>query len=340
MPARSIDIHTHILTEEAMAQLARESPRVAPILKERSEDGAAIMEIDGKIMQRVVPRALWDVDWRLRDMAANDVDVQLLSPTTQTFFYDIEPGLGAACAALQNELIAQTVRAHPGRFIGLAALPLQAPERAADELRRAMTRLDLRGAEIGSNVGGRNLDDPQLEPVWATAAELGAFILVHPHNIGARERMQSYYLSNFVGLPFETTLAAASLVFGGVLARHPRLKFCFSHGGGFVPYQAGRFLHGWEVRPESKARLAESPAQSLALLNYDSIVHSRRTLDYLVDLAGHDHVLLGSDYPFDMGNLDCVRRVRELDIPDAQRDGILGGNARRLLGWSAAGAGG
>jgi aminocarboxymuconate-semialdehyde decarboxylase len=238
MPGSSIDIHTHILTQETMALLARESPRVAPILKEMREDSAALMEIDGKIMQKHVPRGLWDVEWRLRDMDANDVDVQLLSPTTQTFFYEVEDGLGAACAALQNDQIAKTVARHPRRFIGLAALPLQAPARAADELKRAMTTLGLRGAEIGSNVCARNLDDPQLEPVWATAEELGAFILVHPHNFAARERLQSYYLSNFVGLPFETTLAATSLVFGGVLARHPKLTFCFSHGGGYVPYHA------------------------------------------------------------------------------------------------------
>jgi len=336
MPARSIDIHTHILTEEAMSLLARESPRVAPILKEVGADSAAVMEIDGKVMQRPVPRGLWDVDWRLRDMDANDVDVQLLSPTNQTFFYEAEPGLGAACAALQNEQIAKVVRRHPDRFIGLGALPLQAPERAADELRRAMTRLGLRGAEIGSNVCARNLDDPQLEPVWATAAELGAFILVHPHNFTSRDRLTSYYLSNFVGLPFETTLAATSLVFGGVLERHPGLKICFSHGGGYVPYQMGRFIHGWEVRPEPKANLKDGPARSLAMLYFDSIVHSRRTLEYLVDLTGHDHVLLGSDYPFDMGNLDCVRRVRELAVPQAQRDAVLGGNAQRLLGVNAA----
>jgi aminocarboxymuconate-semialdehyde decarboxylase len=337
MPGPSIDIHTHILTEETMSLLARESPRVAPILKDMREDSAAVMEIDGKIMQRHVPRGLWDVDWRLRDMDTNDVDVQLLSPTTQTFFYEAEPALGAACAALQNDQIAKMVARHPSRFIGLAALPLQAPERAADELKRAMTSLGLRGAEIGSNVCARNLDDPQLEPVWATAAELGAFILVHPHNFAARERLQSYYLSNFVGLPFETTLAAASLVFGGVLARHPKLTFCFSHGGGYVPYQMGRFAHGWAVRPESKVHLKESPEQSLSLLYFDSIVHSRRTLEYLVDIAGSDRVLLGSDYPFDMGNLDCVQRVRAIDVPPAQREGVLGATAQRLLRWTPPG---
>ena len=333
MPGPSIDIHTHILTQETMTLLARESPRVAPILKEMREDSAALMEIDGKIMQKHVPRGLWDVEWRLRDMDANDVDVQLLSPTTQTFFYEVEEGLGVACAALQNDQIAKMVARHPRRFIGLAALPLQAPTRAADELKRAMTTLGLRGAEIGSNVCARNLDDPQLEPVWAAAEELGAFILVHPHNFAARERLQSYYLSNFVGLPFETTLAATSLVFGGVLARHPKLAFCFSHGGGYVPYQSGRFVHGWEVRPEPKLHLQDGPKQSLSLLYFDSIVHSKRTLEYLVDIAGYERVLLGSDYPFEMGNLDCVARVREIDVPAAQRDGILGASAQRLLRW-------
>jgi aminocarboxymuconate-semialdehyde decarboxylase len=326
-----IDIHTHILTEEAMALLARESPRVAPVLKDVGEESAAVMEIDGKVMQRPVPRGLWDVEWRLREMDASNVDIQLLSPTTQTFFYEQEPSLGATCAALQNEQIAKVVRRHPDRFIGLAALPLQTPERAAEELRRAMTALGLRGAEIGSNVCARNLDDPQLEPVWATAAELGAFILVHPHNFAARDRLQSFFLSNLVGLPFETTLAATSLVFSGVLARHPTLRFCFSHGGGYVPYQMGRFMHGWEVRSEPKAVLKENPKESLSKLYFDSIVHSQRTLEYLVDIAGYDRILLGSDYPFDMGNLDCVRRVQELGIPQTQRDSILGAHAKQML---------
>jgi aminocarboxymuconate-semialdehyde decarboxylase len=327
----TIDIHTHILTDETMQLLAGISPRVAPIMKDIGRDSAAVLEINGKVMQKPVPRGLWDVAWRLREMDENDVGMQLLMPTTQTFYYEEEAELGAACAALQNDQIAKTVSQHPDRFIALGTLPMQAPELAAAELRRAMSKLSLRGFEMGSNICSRNLDDPSLDPVWATAAELGAFIFIHPHNFSARERLQSYLQSNSVGLPFETTLAATSLVFGGVLERYPTLKICLSHGGGYVPYQKGRFIHSWEVRQEPRVNLKKSPEEAFAKFYFDSIVHSKRTLEYLVDIAGYEHVLLGSDYPFDMGNLDCVRRVEEIDVPREQRDSILGTRARELL---------
>jgi len=332
MSARqTVDIHSHILTDETMRLLGKLSPRVAPIMKDIGRDSAAVMEINGKVMQRPVPRGMWDVDWRLREMDENDVGIQLLLPTTQTFYYEEEDKLAADCAALQNDQIARTVAAHPKRFIGMATLPMQAPQLAADELRRAMTKLGLRGFEFGSNICARNLDDPTLEPVWATAAELEAFLFIHPHNFTSRERLHAYLLNNFVGLPFETTLAATSLVFGGVLDRHPTLKICLSHGGGFVPYQLGRFVHGWHVRPEPKVNLTTPPDESFARFYYDSIVHSKRTLEYLVDIAGFEHVLLGSDYPFDMGNLDCVRRVEQASLPAQQRDSILGARAKTLL---------
>jgi aminocarboxymuconate-semialdehyde decarboxylase len=185
---------------------------------------------------------------------------------------------------------------------------------------------------IGTHVRGRNLDDPALEPFWSTAARLGAFIFIHPHGGAGAERLGSYYLKNLVGLPFETTIAGASLVFGGVLERHPDLKICLSHGGGFLPYQAGRFRHGFDVRPEAKVALKGSPEASIARLHYDTILHAKPTLEFLIASAGADHVLLGSDYPFDMGNPDCVARIEALAIPPADRDLILGGYADRLLG--------
>ena len=263
--ARTIDCHTHVLTEEAMRLLAKQSPKVAPKLTNIDARGGTL-EIDGKVVQHPLPREIWDLGLRLRDMDANGVDVQVLSPNVFTFFYGHEVALTLACAALQNEEIAAVVRRHPGRFLGLGAVPLQEPQLAADELKRSMTQLGLRGAMIGTNVNGRNLDDPALEPFWAAAETLGAFIFVHPSAGAGAERLTSYYLRNMVGLPFETTIAGASLVFGGVLERYPRLKICLAHGGGFVPYQAGRFQHGWEVRAEAKLRLHNPPTESLSRL--------------------------------------------------------------------------
>jgi aminocarboxymuconate-semialdehyde decarboxylase len=322
---RTIDSHTHMLTQEAMRLLGKASPKVGPVLK------GDTLEIDGKVVQHPHPREIWDVALRLRDMDSNDVDVQVLSPTVFTFFYGQEAALALTCSMVQNEDIAAVVRQHPERFLGLGTVPLQAPQMAADELRRSMTKLGLRGAMIGSNVNGRNLDDPALEPFWATAEELDAFIFIHPHAGVGAERLGSYYLKNLVGLPLETTIAATSLVFGGVLERYPALKVCLSHGGGFVPYQAGRFEHGWDVRDEAKVKLKSPPAASLGRLFYDTILHSKTNLEFLIGAVGPEHVLLGSDYPFDMGNLDCVARVLALSIPPASRDLILGGYARTLL---------
>ena len=300
---RTIDCHTHILGEEAMRRLGKESAKVAPIMDKRG-DPACKLTIDGAVAQDPFPREMWDTEKRLRDMDANGVDMQVLAPTVFTFFYQHEPALGLACAALQNEEIAAGIKRHPDRFLGIGGVPLQAPELAAQELERAMTKLGLRGAMIGTHVRGRNLDDPALEPFWAAAARLGAFIFIHPHGGAGAERLGSYYLKNLVGLPFETTIAGASLVFGGVLERHPDLKICLSHGGGFLPYQAGRFRHGFEVRPEAKVNLEGSPEASIARLYYDTILHAKPTLEFLIASAGADHVRLGSDYPYDIGNID------------------------------------
>lgn len=328
---RTIDCHTHILTEEAMRLLAKQSPKVAPKLTNLDARGGTL-EIDGKVVQHPLPREIWDLGLRLRDMDANGVDVQVLSPNVFTFFYGHEVALTQACAALQNEEIAAIIRRYPGRFLGLGSVPLQAPQVAADELKRSMTQLGLRGAMIGTHVNGRNLDDPALDQFWASAAELSAFIFVHPSVGAGAERLTSYYLRNMVGLPFETTIAGACLLFGGVLERFPGLKICLAHGGGFVPYQAGRFQHGWEVRDEAKLRLHKPPSESLGRFFYDTLLHSKSALEYLISTVGSDRVLLGSDYPFDMGNLDCVARVRALAIEPAARHLVLGGYARTVFG--------
>ena len=325
----TIDIHAHMLPEETIRRLGKELPRVAPKLIQQA-DGSTIMEIAGKVVQRPMPRECWDLDLRLADMDRHGVDMQAVCATVHTFFYDEERSLAAACAVLQNDEIAAVAKRRPDRFMALATLPMQDPQRAADELKRAMGVLGLRGAQIGSNVNGKNLDDPSLEPVWAMANELKAFILVHPHGeILPGDRLKSYYMRNFVGLPFETTMAGAALVFGGVIERHPDIAFCLCHGGGFVPYQAGRFVHAFNVRAEPKTRLKGPPEASLARLHYDTIVHSSRALEFLIATVGPEHVLLGSDYPFDMGELDCVARVKS--ISSEGREIVLGKRAKELL---------
>jgi aminocarboxymuconate-semialdehyde decarboxylase len=326
----TIDVHAHILTEETIRLLQSEAPKVAPKLTEM-DDQFGTLDVAGNVY-RNFPRGGWDLERRLQDMAASKVDMQVLSVCPQTFLYAQPPAVAAAFARVQNEQLAKLAKARPDRFLAIATVPMQAPKLAADELRYAMRVLGLRGMQIGSNVAGKNLDDPALEPVWATAAELGAFILLHPINVAGADRLSSYYLGNLIGNPLDTTIAAACLVFSGVLERYPTLKICLAHGGGFVPYQAGRFLHGWHVRKEPKSKLPKPPTESLERFYFDTIVHSKEVLEFLVGNAGADRVLLGSDYPFDMGMPDGVLQVRGLSVPATDQASILGARAQALLG--------
>src|SRR5499427_5500829 len=327
---QTIDVHAHILAEDTIRLLQREAPNVGPKLSD-VDDQFGRLEVAGSVY-RQFPRGGWDLDRRLQDMAAAKVDVQVLSVCPQTFIYAQPAALAAAFARIQNEQLAKLAKARHDRFLAIATLPMQAPKQAADELRHAVRVLGLRGMQIGSNVAGKNLDDPELEPVWATAAELDAFILLHPINVAGADRLSSYYLGNLIGNPLDTTIAAACLVFSGVLERHPSLKICLAHGGGFVPYQAGRFVHGWHVRAEPKRTLGKPPTDSLKRFYFDTIVHSKEVLDFLVGNAGADRVLLGSDYPFDMGMPEGVSQVRGLSISQAEQSAILVGRARALLG--------
>jgi aminocarboxymuconate-semialdehyde decarboxylase len=194
-----------------------------------------------------------------------------------------------------------------------------------------MRQLGLKGCQIGSNINGTNLDDPALAPLWKAADELSAFIMVHPTQVAGADRLKSYYLANLIGNPLDTTIAAASLVFGGVIERYPAIKFFMVHGGGFAPYQAGRWSHGWEVRAEPKVNLKVPPDAAIGRLYFDTILHGKPALEFLVATFGASHVLLGSDYPYDMGTLECARQVRALSIPEADRATILGGLALDLL---------
>jgi aminocarboxymuconate-semialdehyde decarboxylase len=325
-----IDVHAHILAEETMRLMRREAPKIGPRITP-IDDQFGVLEVAGH-PYRPYPRGGWDMERRLQDMATAGVDMQVLSVSPQTFLYGQDAALAVTLAALQNEEIAKTVRQAPERFFGIAHLPMQAPQQAADELRRAMRTLGMRGAQIGSNINGRNLDDPGLEPVWAAAHELKAFIMVHPVQVAGAERLKSYYLTNLIGNPLDTTIAAACLVFGGVIARYPDIRFLMVHGGGFVPYQAGRFGHGWDVRPEPRVKLKERPEASLNRLYFDTILHAKPALEFLVSSVGTERVVLGSDYPFDMGTLECARQVQALSVSEDDKAAILNGTPLKLIG--------
>ena len=324
---RTIDTHTHILTQETAALLTKAGAKVSIT---PADDESAAFDVMGTVY-RPFPTGGFDIARRLRDMDAAGVDVHVLSATPQTYLYNLDPALSATLAAIQNDQMAKHIAAHPDRFWGIATLPLAQPAAAADELRRAMSKLGLRGAMFASNVKGINLDDPMFEPLWACAEELGAFMFIHPNNIAGADRLKSYYLANLIGNPLDTTIAAASLVFGGVMDRYPKLKVMLAHGGGFTPYQAARWEHGWAVRPEPKKNVLQQPKNIAGRFFYDTILHSAPVLEFLIKHTGADRVLLGSDYPYDMGMPDCVSHVRGLQISDADKASILGGRAETLL---------
>ena len=329
MSVRTLDTHAHILDMETVSLIQKEAPKAGFKLTPLDEENGQL-ELGGRVINPF-PRGAWDFERRLRDMDAAGLDIQVLSNVPPTFGYGLEPELALTVSQIQNEQMAARAKAMPDRFMAIATLPMQAPELAAKELRRAMIELGMKGAQIGSAVRGRNLDDSALEPVWATAEELGAFLMVHPLNAPGVPLLDDYYLKNLIGNPLDTTVAAAALVFGGVLERHPKLKFSMVHGGGFTPYQEARWVHGWMVRREPKAHLKNGPRASLDKLFYDTIVHDTRPLQFLVDLVGPNRVVLGSDYPFDMGQYD-LGIVRALKDSDEVKARILYGNAAQLLG--------
>ena len=325
----AIDAHAHILTEETMKLLASETPKVAPKLTPLGKDMFEL-SIAGT-PYRPFPKGGFDIEQRLKDMATSDVDMQVLSITPQTFLYNQDAGLTTTSSIIQNDQIAKHVKDHPKRFYGLATLPMQAPKAAADELKRAVTKLGLKGAQIASNIMGKNLDDPEFEPVWQVANEHAAFLMIHPNNVAGADRLKNYYLANLIGNPLDTTIAAACLVFGGVIERFPKIKFFMVHGGGFTPYQAGRWQHGWQVRPEPQKHLKKPPAETIRTFYWDTILHAKPALEFLVKEFGATHVLLGSDYPYDMGTFECTRQVKALSVPEIDKVTILNGVVQKLL---------
>ena len=327
---QAIDVHAHILADDTMGILQKELPNLG--VKHTATDADfGVLEVAGTAY-RPFPRGGFDLSRRLKDMDTAEVEKQVLSNTPQTFLYNHDPKVVAVSSRIQNDQIAKLVSERPDRFMGMATLPMQAADLAAEELTRAMRKLNLVGCQIGSNINGKNLDDPALEPFWKAANDLGAFIMVHPTQVAGADRLKPYYLANLIGNPLDTTIATACLIFGGVTERHPKIRFFMVHGGGFAPYQAGRWSHGWHVREEPKVNLKVPPDAAIKRFYFDTILHGQPALEFLIATFGADHVMLGSDYPYDMGTLECARQVRALSISDADKATILSGQVKTLIG--------
>jgi aminocarboxymuconate-semialdehyde decarboxylase len=325
-----IDVHAHILPPALLDQLAR-APRPG-FAMEVGGDGGRRVTLGGRTMRNPVPPGMDSLEIRLREMERQGVSAQLMSPWIALVPNHLEEADAFWLAEALNDGIAQVVRANPDRFIAIGSAPLQWPERAAAMLRPMMNDLGLRGIEINTTLGpDRFLDDRSLDPFWAEAEALGAFIMIHPSLGGTEKRFERYYLNNLIHNPLETTVAGAHLIFGGVMERFPELKICLVHGGGLLPYNMGRLRRGRLVRPETEVAMSGSVEDSYRRLLFDTVTHSVPALRFLVQEVGASQVLLGSDYPFDMADPDLVETVREAGLPPEDEERVLRGNAGRLL---------
>jgi len=232
-----------------------------------------------------------------------------------------------------NDGIAEYVARQPDRFVGIGSVPMTDGHEAAAELERSMRNLGLKGAQVLTNVAGAELSAPQFAPFWKKADELGALIVIHPNGFTEGQRLTRYYFNNVIGNPFETTLALHYLIFDGVLERHPNLKLLAVHGGGYLGAYSGRIDHAWGARPDCRADLPHPPTHYLKKVFVDSIVFTPLQLAALVEIFGADHVLIGTDYPFDMAESDPLGHLTSVDTFDSNTiAAIAGNNARKLLG--------
>jgi len=274
---------------------------------------------------------LTSVDQRLADMDKMGVDIQAISVSPFQFMYSLPPELGVKTARATNENLAGIVQKHPTRFVALANVPLQAPEAAAEELEYCVKRLGFRGVEIGTNVAGGEISRGR-DVFWAKVQELDVMVFMHPNGFTHGERLADHYFINAIGNPLDSTVAIGYLVFDGILERFPRLKIVSAHGGGYVAHYPGRMDHVWGARVDARTVLKKKPRQSLAKLYFDTIVFDREQLRHLVNLWGADHVVAGTDYPYDMGWYDPRGFVEGCDfLNEADRARILGLNAAKLL---------
>jgi aminocarboxymuconate-semialdehyde decarboxylase len=323
-----IDLHAHFVSPGFLEAIEREgAPHGASILR---DGGDPTMLVGGRPYGPIT-RHFRETRPRIAEMDRLGVDVQVLSLCPPMVYWADAP-LAARLARQFNDDLAAAVAERPDRLLGLATLPLQDVAASVEELDRAVRTLGMKGAAIGSNVNGKDLDHPDLLPFFARAEELRAVLFLHPIDVIGVERIRAYYLHNGLGNPFDTAVAAARLVLGGVLDRFPRLRICLAHAGGALPYLVGRLDRVARVRDEARGRSRRRPSAYLRRFHYDTVVHHELALRYLVDLVGSDRVVVGSDYRFDMGCLDPVRTIREVrELPRADRAAILGGAAAEKL---------
>jgi aminocarboxymuconate-semialdehyde decarboxylase len=324
-----IDTHAHWYPPEWVELIAREGAANGAQVS-RSEQGRVLMVAPGIGLRPQFNDRYVDIATRLKLMDEGRVDMHALSLTSPMVYW-APPAFGLKLSQVFNNACAAVHLQHPQRFVGLAMVPMQAPELAVQELERVAKLPGMRGVYMATHVNGKNLDEKEFWPVYARCEALGLAIFLHPVAPVGAERMRRYWLGNFLGNPYETGIAAASLVFGGVMDAYPQLDVMLPHAGGAFPALIGRMDHGTTVRPECK-HMPRPPSHYLRRFHYDTIAHSDTILMNLIRQVGADRVVMGSDCPADMGYTQPVAVVERLgELSAAERDAITGANAARLL---------
>ena len=325
-----IDMHSHILPPAWPDLAAKYGDPRFPVMV--NADGHHRIYRGGKFFREVWQNA-FDAEFRRDECARLGVDVQVISTVPVMFSYWARPNQALELHRHLNDYAAEVCRTLPRNYAALGTVPLQSPRLAVEELERCIDQLGLQGAEIGSHVNAWNLDAPDLFPFFEAAADLGAAILVHPWDMMGKETMPKYWLPWLVGMPAEQARAACCLIFGGVLERLPGLRIAFAHGGGSFPFTIGRIEHGFRMRPDLVAvDNSREPREYFRQMFFDTCVHDPQALRYLLDVVGDDRVMLGTDYPFPLGEQQPGSGIDALQLPQAQCERLFHGAALEWLG--------
>ena len=326
----TLDIHCHIRSAKA-TEMVEGNEAVSRWYLE-TQTSSESREINRQNAARTNLQSV-SAEQRIADMDHMGIDIQAISPAPRQTYYGADPDLGLAVSRQINDDIAEMCGKYPDRFTGLGTVPLQAPELALRELDRLHKSLGFRGVEIMTHVAGADLSEERFRPVFARCEELGLVIFMHPDGFTEARRFHDHYFANVIGNPLDSTVAVHHLIFGGVLEDHPGLKIVVAHGGGYLPAYSGRIDHAAAARPDCCERIKDMPTTYLKRLYFDVLVYTHHQLHYLVEQYGADHILMGTDYPADMGEVDPLGFIEGADnLDDKARRAILGENAARLLG--------
>lgn len=327
--SKAIDIHHHYVPRELLEE-AKRTKALGVEVAERSDGQIGISFAGGP--PHLLHANLPEVDRRLGMMEKGKIATAALQAHTASLGYRLDGQRGESWSRLYNQGLRGLVERYPDRFVALASVPLQDPPRAAAVLEHAVGELKLSGAFIASNVNGRYYNSKEFDLFWGKAQELDVLVVMHPEDVAGSERMEAYGLRLICGNPADTALSLGFLCYGGVFDRFPNLKLCALHGGGFFPYHLGRFDQGFKVRAGTRAPEASAPPSAyLKNLYFDTLVYSVEALEYLKRVAGADHLMVGTDYPFPLGDWMAAEKVEALSCPEEEKSAILEGNARRLL---------